>query len=547
MYLRQPLRVPYRISQGFGENVEYYAQFGYSKGHPGLDLAPPVGTPHEFFYRTPVYAMHEGSARCGISAGEGRYVVIYGTDGESKSAHLDEITVRSGQPIEAGDLIGYVGHSGNCIPQGMLGTHIHLGWRPYPIAYANGTGGYVDPSLYLTQGEDKVAKSKIGAHHNAVTRWEEMLEFYRIGRPRIATMIEHHNAKAFVEAAKQVSPSTLWVGRYWVPDHEQILADPNGAAIKMFNRLTSASIFDLMDVWVGYNEIAGYPYVPNPGSENIINYLRFDIKMAELLASRGKAYGAGSWSVANPDMQWFAHPLMRTLLQTGCYLVLHEYCAPTLWDPRAFDSPYTNREAYLGNGNYCLRYRKVLMVLKANGMPIPRIIIKECGIDTGAPNGWDAGTPYQVGWRFYSQDPSVYLEQLKWYDRQLQMDPEIVGATIFCYGTEDPRWDTFDIRGQAAYMLAQYIGQEDAGIQAIIDRMWLACGGHELPYNPDAAFAKLALARGWFMKSPEVDIVDGYRGQIWMDTSSAPWKKYLIATKLGDWDPSHFIIEERDN
>jgi hypothetical protein len=80
------------------------------------------------------------------------------------------------------------------------------------------------------------------------------------------------------------------------------------------------------------------------------------------------------------------------------------------------------------------------------------LIITECGVDDGCGGGWKA----QPG-----ANAQMYLDYLRWYDAALAADARrvpIVGATIFCYGRfHDDPWDSFDISGEVANMLADYI------------------------------------------------------------------------------------------
>ncbi|MGD8399033.1 MAG: hypothetical protein PVG11_09270, partial [Anaerolineae bacterium] len=72
----------------------------------------------------------------------------------------------------------------------------------------------------------------------------------------------------------------------------------------------------------------------------------------------------------------------------------------------------------------------------------------ECGLDglieQQPPRGWQS---------LYSA--AQYLEQLDWYDRQLQQDPYVAGAAIYCCGTGDAQWSTYDIWQEPAQTLAQ--------------------------------------------------------------------------------------------
>ncbi|GAB3314419.1 hypothetical protein GCM10027451_29350 [Geodermatophilus aquaeductus] len=124
--------------------------------HAGVDLAGPRGTP--------VYAAADGtviraectSAYCdrdgGLGlAGYGNLVEVdHGAGVTSRYAHLSAYTVRAGQPVRAGTLLGYQGSTGN-----STGVHLHLEVRidgdpvdPVPWLAARG----VDLSATTTAG-----------------------------------------------------------------------------------------------------------------------------------------------------------------------------------------------------------------------------------------------------------------------------------------------------------------------------------------------------------------------------------------------------------
>jgi hypothetical protein len=147
---------------------------------------------------------------------------------------------------------------------------------------------------------------------------------------------------------------------------------------------------------------------------------------------------------------------MLNLMRKADYLGLHEYCAPTMWDIRAFDPPYTDKESYLTSGWFTLRYRKVWDILKDYIPNPPPIIISECGIDSGAAH-WDPGA--QGGWKSFTTIEG-YIEQLSWYDRQLRMDDYVLGATIFTFGSRSQHlWKTYDLwePPEARQALGDYI------------------------------------------------------------------------------------------
>lgn len=112
------------ITQPFGANPSWYLPFGLP-GHEGLDFVAPLGSAihacaegvvteirlHgninrlEFPYGNQVRLQHR--------ANEGVFETIY--------AHLEQVTVRQNQKVQAGDIIGYADSTGN-----STGSHLHL-------------------------------------------------------------------------------------------------------------------------------------------------------------------------------------------------------------------------------------------------------------------------------------------------------------------------------------------------------------------------------------------------------------------------------------
>lgn len=135
-----------RISQPFGANASYYAQYGY-RGHNGVDLAAPHSEDYLGWHGTPVQSVSAGRAVQGYSDGYGLYVYVYSDAEDWLYAHLADV-VRTGD-VQPGTILGLVGYTGNTEPRGARGTHLHWARRPKPYALQNGYGGYADP---LTKG-----------------------------------------------------------------------------------------------------------------------------------------------------------------------------------------------------------------------------------------------------------------------------------------------------------------------------------------------------------------------------------------------------------
>jgi len=87
-------------------------------------------------FGTPLVAMYAGSVRLGWSALGGRQVYLYADDGNFYYyAHLSDYPngLPSGQRVDRGQVIGYVGSTGNA-----TANVLHLGMGP-------STGTWVNP------------------------------------------------------------------------------------------------------------------------------------------------------------------------------------------------------------------------------------------------------------------------------------------------------------------------------------------------------------------------------------------------------------------
>jgi hypothetical protein len=125
-----------QVSSHFG--MRKHPVTGENKMHKGLDIAAPTGTP--------VQSTKSGKVvETGYDAdGAGNYVVVdHGGGVKSKYFHLDEINVKEGQDLKAGQQLGTVGNTGM-----STGPHLHF------EVHVNGQA--VDPEPLL-KGEAPVA------------------------------------------------------------------------------------------------------------------------------------------------------------------------------------------------------------------------------------------------------------------------------------------------------------------------------------------------------------------------------------------------------
>ncbi len=110
------------------------AHQGDGRGHKGIDIAAPYGTP--------IYAAASGTVidvGSGWNGGYGNCIIIQNDDGNiTLYAHQAETVAKLDDRVEAGQLIGYVGSTGD-----SSGNHLHFEIRK--------DGKYYDPELYVKE------------------------------------------------------------------------------------------------------------------------------------------------------------------------------------------------------------------------------------------------------------------------------------------------------------------------------------------------------------------------------------------------------------
>ena len=132
-----PLKSYSRISSEYGWRKNPVS--GVNKLHAGIDLAAGGGTP--------IYAAASGYVQVAgwSSGGYGNYVIIYHgkmSDGNQYSTlygHMRSVATSAGKYVQQGEVIGYVGSTGN-----STGNHLHLEvWKGGSKANAVNPRGYI--------------------------------------------------------------------------------------------------------------------------------------------------------------------------------------------------------------------------------------------------------------------------------------------------------------------------------------------------------------------------------------------------------------------
>jgi len=261
-------------------------------------------------------------------------------------------------------------------------------------------------------------------------------------KPPLVVILDHSDVWWRV---KTESPGTLMVGRLVLPeepDFNDASLDPSKAAQRHCDAILPVAdrMGKTYDFWQGVNE----PVVQS--AEATRRLAGFEAERARIMSSHGFRVVVGSFGVGNPpQLAWWKHflPALEAAKQYGGALALHEYAWPRLDHESSW---------------YLLRHRKVYKGEPAHnwgGLPShlagTPLLITECGLDgliaQPRPQGWMS---------VYGRDPGRYLQELAWYDGELQKDSYVVGAALYCCcSADDPRWATYNIWPELAQALAR--------------------------------------------------------------------------------------------
>jgi len=330
-------------------------------------------------------------------------------------------------------------------------------------------------------------------------------------------------------AAVNVPKGVLVIGRRYQGDYDAQLQKNSGKtpleAVQQFigDQKETYQMNPHVKYWEGHNE---------PGwnnDEEMGWYAQFEIERMRLMAEMGLKCVIGNFATGSPDLAlWPAFlPALRVAKKYEAILGLHEYSCPWMWwmtgkyqiDPNADEGD---------EGWTTLRYRKIYRQhLIPNGLGDIPLAITECGIDPMVgpqPPESPGGAWKNLGsfWSHHDNEPDkadYYFRQLVWYDKELQKDDYVVGATIFTWGSYGPPWSDFDVAGtEVAKKLITYTLQDPAksfeypkdGSDDVDDNDTAVVEkprGHPrtqyqrtyvlLPPNADAAWARAAVEATW--------------------------------------------------
>jgi hypothetical protein len=283
-------------------------------------------------------------------------------------------------------------------------------------------------------------RSRLGIH----VIWNtspDIVEFVYRTKPTVVKAVDD---LGWLERVKELSPKTVTIARLSLPA-QTVAGDPVAAAQAFVAQYLPTFLErPYVDYWEGWNE---------PDTSHMAWYAAFEAERVRVMASYGLKASIGNFAAGTPEWDQFLAflPAIQAAQQYGGILGVHEYDAPTL--NRSVGIPLPGRPAYPDRGVLALRYRYWYEdILKPRGLVIP-LVISEAGIDGGIQNR--PGPAEARGWRDFatywgesglSHDATrFYLEQLAWYDGEVQKDDYVLGFTVFTAGPLSKEWESFDV------------------------------------------------------------------------------------------------------
>ena len=153
--VRRPLQGGGRLASRFGWRV--HPIFHTRKLHTGVDLASPKGTP--------IYAAGDGIVEhASWENGYGNFTLIKHVNGyETGYGHQSKIIIAVGDKVRQGQLIGYVGSTGN-----STGPHLHFEIRI--------NGNYVDPLSVKLPRDHTLPQQDDSAFEQTISQIEDLMK-----------------------------------------------------------------------------------------------------------------------------------------------------------------------------------------------------------------------------------------------------------------------------------------------------------------------------------------------------------------------------------
>lgn len=304
--------------------------------------------------------------------------------------------------------------------------------------------------------------SKLGLF---LTKFEpKALEIVAKGQPALVKTVEIDGG--FAKGIKDISPTSIVIGRI-ILGQLNLDIDPLPLAQEFVNKILPIASdplrMEAFDGWEAFNE---------PVADTVDKMKRladFEAERTRLLAENGIHSVVGNFASGHPPLElWpYFEPALAAIRQYDGYLGLHEYSAPVMQyrtgDLQPPGDPPQGDEGWL-TLRYRKAYRQHLIPMGYGNVPT---LITECGIDglikprPGPQDGegWQHFVDLWVQNGLRDDPPGVYMDQLIWYDQNLQQDHYVKGAAIFLAGSNDHQWASYDILGPNAGRMADLLSQ----------------------------------------------------------------------------------------
>lgn len=175
--MRSLFKSKLRITQNFGENPDYYKQWGLT-GHEGIDLVP-TGTVWD------VLALEDGVVVTDIDdenlgKNYGKYVTIWHPtiNKATQYCHFNTNSVSKGDRVTRGQVIGVMGSTGN-----TTGAHVHLNLfnvddNGIRLNRDNGYFGGIDPLPFLNEEIPASGDETVTVSVKQRDDWEQKKEWW---------------------------------------------------------------------------------------------------------------------------------------------------------------------------------------------------------------------------------------------------------------------------------------------------------------------------------------------------------------------------------
>lgn len=295
----------------------------------------------------------------------------------------------------------------------------------------------------------------------------QVMDVIAAGQPAVVKIVDDLEPAGTV---RQKSPQTLIVGRVSPKyDFYRWLKRKGNSASRAARNFVNeyAELYQAnpdVDCWEGFNELI----VDDTAAMQAC--ARFEAERVRKMAELGLRCCIGNFATGTPALELWSEffPALQAAREHSAYLGLHEYSAPVMqfgYGPNQADPAADAGD----EGWLTVRYRKVYR----HSLPPelrPPLVITECGVDglvsprPGPPgSGWRDFKDYWVQSHLAPDGETAYLNQLAWYDQELQKDDYVLGAAIFAFGVVDSDHSGYEMLGAMAGRLQEYLAAHPQG------------------------------------------------------------------------------------